>query len=201
MSAIHLHPERTSDPDVLLWSTTPATLPPNCLDHLVVSGIIAGFDIGVGRVSTRLAPGRAWPDVGSTVRSALFRALQEDEHRPHDGDDDALQRAVTAHLELRIAPLAASHGGTIRVVDVTDGVLTVEFGGACFGCSAADATLENLVEAETMSRFPTIREVRVVPPADRGAGALARLRRAARFGRSHRGSRGDDCSDGTDREG
>lgn len=201
MSAIRLHPERTSDPDVLRWSTGPTTLPPRSLDALVDEGVLVGVDITAGQACTRLAPGRSWQEAGARVWSALFRALQAAEQHRLASDDEALRRAVAAHLGQRVAPLAASHGGRIRIVDVADAVLTVEFGGACFGCPAADATLENVIEAETTSRFPAIREVRAVPPADRSAGALGRLRRVARFGRARAGSRFADCSGDTSRRG
>lgn len=56
--------------------------------------------------------------------------------------------------------VADSHGGAIRVVGVTDGVVEVELRGACRGCPAVGVTLGHRLEAELRRRHPGVREVR-----------------------------------------
>ena len=41
----------------------------------------------------------------------------------------------------QIRPALASHGGSIDIVDIDNGILYIKFKGGCQGCSSASATL------------------------------------------------------------
>lgn len=41
-----------------------------------------------------------------------------------------------------VSPMLGLHGGSVELVDVTDGVAHLRFLGACVGCMAAEYTLE-----------------------------------------------------------
>lgn len=186
MNRILLHPEANDDPRVLRWITG-QSLPPEhtrtALAHLVRDGVLDGIDISAGQVRTRLAPGRDWQSDGAVVRSALFAALTGAESTQPSGDECAqpsgdesrpavdLQRGIADLLERGASAVAASHGGNIRLLDVTDGVVTIEMAGACVGCSAAGRTLEKLISETVRARYPEVRAVRAVHPTPRARAA------------------------------
>ncbi|MEU3983781.1 NifU family protein [Streptomyces sp. NPDC026672] len=58
--------------------------------------------------------------------------------------------------------LARSHGGTIELVDVCDGVVSVRLRGACHGCPAAWFTLHQRLERLLRRCHPGPLEVRNV---------------------------------------
>ena len=67
---------------------------------------------------------------------------------------------VAAVLEL-IRPSLQADGGDVKLVDVDDGVVTVELQGACKGCPMSQMTLANGVERILKERVPGV--TRVVP--------------------------------------
>jgi Fe-S cluster biogenesis protein NfuA len=62
-----------------------------------------------------------------------------------------------------VAPVAATHGGTVEVLDVRDGVVAVRMRGTCHGCPASSATLHGLLERELRRRLPGIADIRIAP--------------------------------------
>ena len=82
---------------------------------------------------------------------------------PKVNDDSPLADRVTYTLYAEINPGLASHGGEIRLVDITpDNVAILQFGGGCQGCSAVDLTLKSVVERTLMERIPELKGVRDV---------------------------------------
>lgn len=73
------------------------------------------------------------------------------------GSTDAELRAATQEL-LRGAAgdFAASHGGTMRLANVQDGVVRITMGGACRNCPAINRTLLFQVERQLRPYFPTL---------------------------------------------
>lgn len=55
---------------------------------------------------------------------------------------------------------ARSHGGSIDLVEVRDGIVTALLGGACHGCPASWFTLHRRLERRLRRRQPGLREVR-----------------------------------------
>ncbi len=74
------------------------------------------------------------------------------------------RRAVDAALA-EIAPLVESHGGSIEIVDIADGVVKVRMHGTCDGCASSSATLTYGLEAELKKRWPDFRRLEEVDPA------------------------------------
>jgi Fe-S cluster biogenesis protein NfuA len=164
MSAPTLHPERTDDPRMLRWLTGTRQLSgcPRQLAALVDDGVLDRVEVDAGEVRTWLGPDRSWAQDGPQVRSALFAALSE----PLSGadlDGDELLARIAEIIERDVAPTAASHGGDVTIDSLRDGVLTVEFGGACRGCTARGHTLTELVTTTVQTHFPQIREVQAAP--------------------------------------
>lgn len=174
---IPLHPQRVPDhPDRLRWiiptgiltSTGPIAEAPAPLAALLNDGTLAEITVEPAAVVTRLGGGRSWPSEGARVRTALHTALadpagwvpSEQGHWP--SGDALLEDAARDLLTGPVGDFARSHGGTIDLVGVQDGVVTVRLGGACHGCPAAWITLHQRLERELRRRYPGLREVRNV---------------------------------------
>ena len=82
-------------------------------------------------------------------------------------DDVALHAAALEALAGEVGELARSHGGSIALESVRDGVVTVRMRGACAGCPAAGLTLHARLERELRHRVPGLVEIRSV---DGGSG-------------------------------
>lgn len=76
--------------------------------------------------------------------------------------------AASAALE-PVRPYIHEHGGDVRVLDVTDGVVRVQLTGACSGCTSAAVTLRNGVEEALRDGLPGFIAMDVAP--DSGAPA------------------------------
>lgn len=82
---------------------------------------------------------------------------------PKVSADSPLADRINYTLYAEINPGLASHGGEIRLVEVTeDNVAILQFGGGCQGCSAVDLTLKDGVERTLLERIPELKGVRDV---------------------------------------
>ncbi len=85
--------------------------------------------------------------------------------------DSAAADAVNAALE-EIRPFVESHGGTIEVDSILDGVVKVRMLGSCDGCPSSTATLTGGVESALREHWPNFRRLEVVDPnAEESTGA------------------------------
>ncbi|MFN2606811.1 MAG: NifU family protein [Acidimicrobiales bacterium] len=84
--------------------------------------------------------------------------------------DTAAEDAVAEALE-EIRPFVESHGGTIAVDSVVDGVVKVQMLGSCDGCPSSTATLTGGVERALRDHWPNFRRLEVVDPNAEAAGA------------------------------
>ena len=160
-----LHAQTTDDPRLLRWMTGARQLPdrPPQLTALIDEGVLDRVETGPGEARTWLAENRSWAVDGPRVRSAVFDALSSlDDHT--ELSDDELRQRIEEILQSDVAPIAASHGGAVKVDSVRDGVLSVELAGACRGCSLSERTIGGLVTRTVQARYPQIREVRAVKP-------------------------------------
>jgi Fe-S cluster biogenesis protein NfuA len=83
------------------------------------------------------------------------------------------EAAVTAALE-ELRPFVESHGGTITVESIVDGVVKVQMLGSCDGCPSSAATLTGGVEEALRRHWPNFRRLEVVEPgAEEGNGSGA----------------------------
>ena len=77
---------------------------------------------------------------------------------------EVAEEAVTAALE-EVRPLIESHGGSLEVESVVDGVVRVRMLGTCDGCPSSSATLTYGVEAALREHWPHFRRLEIVDPA------------------------------------
>ena len=67
----------------------------------------------------------------------------------------SLTEQVEYVIQNQVNPQLASHGGHIRLLEITvDGIAVIQFGGGCNGCSMVDVTLKNGIEKELLHHFP-----------------------------------------------
>ncbi len=82
---------------------------------------------------------------------------------PKVTNDSPLEEQVTYILYNEVNPGLASHGGEVKLIEITeDGLAILEFGGGCQGCSAVDITLKEGVEKTLLAKLPQLSGVRDV---------------------------------------
>lgn len=83
-----------------------------------------------------------------------------------DRDLEAEERVNEALEELR--PFVESHGGSIILDEIVDGVVKVQMLGSCDGCPSSAATLTGGVEEALRRHWPNFRRLEVVEPDAEG---------------------------------
>ncbi|WP_434357878.1 Fe-S biogenesis protein NfuA [Parasalinivibrio latis] len=69
-------------------------------------------------------------------------------------DDASLIERVDYVIQTQVNPQLASHGGHVKVMEITeDGIAVVQFGGGCNGCSMVDVTLKEGIEKQLLAEF------------------------------------------------
>jgi len=69
-----------------------------------------------------------------------------------------MKAEVKAALD-KIRPSLQADGGDVKLIDVVDGVVTVELEGACKGCPMSQMTLKNGIEKFLKKELPDVKEV------------------------------------------
>lgn len=75
--------------------------------------------------------------------------------------EEEMKKAVDAALA-EISPLVESHGGSIEIVSIVDGVVSVKMHGTCNGCASSSATLTYGLEAALKTHWPSFRRLEEV---------------------------------------
>ncbi|WP_372611778.1 Fe-S biogenesis protein NfuA [Halomonas sp.] len=82
---------------------------------------------------------------------------------PKVNADSPMEDRVNYVLYSEINPGLASHGGEVKLVQLTeDQVAVLSFGGGCQGCAAVDITLKDGVERTLIERIPKLAGIRDV---------------------------------------
>ena len=71
-----------------------------------------------------------------------------------------------------VRPYLGSHGGDVRLLDVADDVVRLEFAGSCKSCPSSAVTLELTVEDAVRAAAPEISSIHVVAAEPTGASGL-----------------------------
>jgi NFU1 iron-sulfur cluster scaffold homolog, mitochondrial len=186
---IPMHATATADPQQLRWVVVADRLPPagtvreapGRLGALLDGGVIDEMVVrtapnngGKGEVLITLSARNSWRDRGDDVREALSDALPDPAGWRVDASDNTAWLAEIA-AELLAGPigaLAESHGGSIELVSVVGHNVTVRMSGACHGCTAAAATLQDKLQHELRRRVT--QQATVVSENDAAAIPLGR---------------------------
>jgi Fe-S cluster biogenesis protein NfuA len=78
--------------------------------------------------------------------------------------DDEAEQAVAAALE-EVRPIVESHGGSLEVAGIADGVVKVRMLGTCDGCPSSSATLTYGVEEALRRHWPAFRRLEQMDPS------------------------------------
>ena len=165
MSALALHPEPGTDPAEVRWVVPDAPLPspgtavrvPAELAALLADGTLVEVRVLPGCVVTRAPSAPDWRRIGGVVRHAVaagVAAPQGWEVVSGTYDDHALAAAAEDLLAGDAGGYVRSHGGSVELVDVQDGVVVVRLRGACQGCPASEVTLRHHLERQLRERCP-----------------------------------------------
>ena len=80
-----------------------------------------------------------------------------------EGPEGTVEAEAAVHAALeKVRPLVESHGGSIEVEKVVDGVVTLRLRGTCDGCPSSSATLTYGVEAALRDDWPNFRRMEVL---------------------------------------
>ena len=168
---ISVHPERTDDPATLRWVVCHIPMPfagtlasaPG-LDALI-GGVISHIRVNGDSLDITVAPGHDWRSEGAAVRHHLVTALARPEEWVGGPDartlrpDDVLRLCACELIDGPVGGIATAHGGSIELVGVEDGVVTVRMHGACRGCPAATITMHRRLESQLRRKVPSLRRV------------------------------------------
>lgn len=163
--------------DVDTGGGTPTSALTSLLDRL--EGLLADAD-DLDPASREIAFGLL--DGVDEVHRMALRALA------HHLDDEELTRLRTAHPAIAwlfdayavgvderaavdrsletVRPYIDSHGGSVDVLDVRSGVVTLQMSGACSGCTASAVTLQEGIVTALREHFPGFVRVEIVEDDD-----------------------------------
>ena len=108
------------------------------------------------------APQARWAELAPYIGAALRAHVQSGAAAVSlvpSLDDAAVAKRVTEVLEQEVNPRVESHGGSISLVDVKDGVVYVSMSGGCQGCGAAKITLARGVETSIRQAVPQVKKI------------------------------------------
>ncbi len=63
----------------------------------------------------------------------------------------------------KIRPALKSHQGTLRVVEIKDGVVYLRFEGGCSDCPVVDVSLKNVVDIAIKGNLNWVKKVEILP--------------------------------------
>ncbi len=97
------------------------------------------------------------PRVGAAIRDALASGAAISEAVTESQlDPQETRRRVQQVLDTVINPAVASHGGFVRVLEVANNTVFLEFGGGCQGCGMVSVTLKYGVERTIRDEVPEV---------------------------------------------
>ena len=173
-NVVAMHPEPGELPGQIRWIIPPGVLDirgpvraPRELGRMQNEGTIDEISVGPRSVLIT-ADSSAWRRIGPAVRAALTDALRTpgdwlpNAMVPDDraSSDRAIEDIARDVIRTQVGDYVRSHGGRIELIDVSDGVVTVDLGGACRGCRAAHDTLRSGFEGELRRRCRDVVGVR-----------------------------------------
>lgn len=83
-------------------------------------------------------------EVGAAIRNLLQSGSELISKKIIDGipSEQEIRDSIQRVIDIEVNPGVAGHGGNIALLDVQGNTVTIQMGGGCQGCSAADLTLK-----------------------------------------------------------
>jgi len=127
--------------------------PPEAVEDTDTRMNLEGFDALIDEVSLPFLEDAFIDLVEEEAGTQLTLKAPNAKMRKVDGDAPLIER-VEYVIQAQINPQLASHGGFIKLIEITDdNVAVIEFGGGCNGCSQVDLTLKEGIEKEMLEEF------------------------------------------------
>jgi len=113
----------------------------------------------------------------TSIEPGVYRAVNTENDLPNKAEagtsgtpkaDEVTFNLVDQMFRTHINPALGGHGGSVELIDVQDGVVTVRMMGGCQGCGMARVTLTEGVEATLKQAIPAVKSVRDI--TDHSAG-------------------------------
>jgi len=127
--------------------------PPEAVEDTDTRMNLEGFDALIDEVSLPFLEDAFVDLVEEEAGTQLTLKAPNAKMRKVNGDAPLLER-VEYVIQVQINPQLASHGGFIKLIEITeDNIAIIEFGGGCNGCSQVDLTLKEGIEKELLEEF------------------------------------------------
>ena len=127
--------------------------PPEAVENSDTRLNLNGFDALIDEISLPFLEDAFVDLVEEEAGTQLTLKAPNAKMRKVNGDAPLLER-VEYVIQVQINPQLASHGGFIKLIEITeDNVAIIEFGGGCNGCSQVDLTLKEGIEKELLEEF------------------------------------------------
>lgn len=97
-------------------------------------------------------------EVGTVVRRALEEGglLISEKIITELPSEDAIREGIQENINAEVNPGVAGHGGHITLQTVKGNTITIQMGGGCQGCSAADLTLKQGIHTSFRKAVPQV---------------------------------------------
>jgi len=127
--------------------------PPEAVEETDTRMHLEGLDALIDEVSLPFLEDAFIDLVEEEAGTQLTLKAPNAKMRKVNGDAPLIER-VEYVIQAQINPQLASHGGFIKLIEITkDNVAVIEFGGGCNGCSQVDLTLKEGIEKEMLEEF------------------------------------------------
>ena len=112
------------------------------------------------------------------IEPGVYRAVNIENELPNEAEggasdspkaDEVTFNLVDQMFRTHINPALGGHGGSVELIDVQDGIVTVRMMGGCQGCGMARVTLQEGVEATLKQAIPAVKGVRDITDHSMGA--------------------------------
>jgi len=97
-------------------------------------------------------------EVGATIRSAIEEGgcLIAEKITSSIPSEDLIREKIQKVIDEEVNPGVAGHGGQINLLAVKGNSVTIQMGGGCQGCSAADLTLKQGIHTSFRKAVPEV---------------------------------------------
>jgi Fe-S cluster biogenesis protein NfuA len=103
-----------------------------------------------------------WKPLAIEVGAAVRRVLEEggpliaEKIITELPSEEAIRKGIQENIDAEVNPGVAGHGGHITLQSVKGNTITIQMGGGCQGCSAADLTLKQGIHTSFRKAVPKV---------------------------------------------
>ena len=103
-----------------------------------------------------------WVPLAKEVGSAIRETIQEGEDLISEKitadlpTEEEIREGIQKVIDIEVNPGVAGHGGNISLLAVRGNSVTIQMGGGCQGCSAADLTLKQGIHTSFRTAVPKV---------------------------------------------